>query len=63
MDGYMKMKTISLFLVASVLPLWVQAQSAAVPASTVQQELREIAQQAVLKSPEVTTKWHNYKAA
>lgn len=59
----MKMKTVSLFLVASVLPLWVQAQSPAVPASTVQQELREIAQQAVLKSPEVTTKWHNYKAA
>ena len=41
MDGYMKMKTISLFLAASVLPLWVQAQSAAAPASTVQQELRE----------------------
>lgn len=56
MDGYMKIKTISLCLAASVLPLWVQAQSAAAPASTVQQELREIAQQAVLKSPEVTTK-------
>ncbi|MGE5470258.1 MAG: hypothetical protein ACM3X0_05615, partial [Bacteroidota bacterium] len=25
--------------------------------------LKEVAQQAVLNSPEVTSKWHNYKAA
>lgn len=61
----MKIKQIPLLLAAGIFPLLAQAQPAqhAAPASTVQQALRDIAQQAVLKSPEVTTKWHNYKAA
>jgi len=48
-------------LTVAVFPVLAIAQEAATP--QVQQALREIAQQAVLKSPEVTTKWRNYKAA
>ncbi|QRM18889.1 TolC family outer membrane protein [Dechloromonas sp. TW-R-39-2] len=33
------------------------------PSSEAQGTLKEIAQKAVLNSPEVTSKWHNYKAA
>jgi adhesin transport system outer membrane protein len=57
----MKIRTIPFLLAVAVFPVSVIAQEAAPP--EVQQALREIAQQAVLKSPEVTTKWRNYKAA
>ncbi|UCV08828.1 TolC family outer membrane protein [Dechloromonas denitrificans] len=33
------------------------------PAADLPSTLKEVAQQAVLNSPEVTSKWHNYKAA
>jgi outer membrane protein, adhesin transport system len=73
----MKIRTIPFLLAVSVFPALAYAQDAAVleatpavapsaaPAATsdVQLALREIAQQAVLKSPEVTTKWRNYRAA
>lgn len=57
----MKIRTIPFLLAVSVYPVLGQAQEQTAP--EVQQALREIAQQAVLKSPEVTTKWRNYKAA
>lgn len=57
----MKIRTIPLLLAVSVFPLSALAQEKATP--EVQQALRQIAQQAVLNSPEVTTKWRNYKAA
>ncbi len=62
MGIYMKINKLSLLVVFAAFPLLGQAQDAA-PVSTVQQALRDIAQQAVSKSPEVTTKWYNYKAA
>lgn len=57
----MKIRTIPLLLAVSVFPVLGQAQTQATP--EIQQALRQIAQQAVLNSPEVTTKWRNYKAA
>jgi len=57
----MKIRTIPLLLAVSVFPVMGQAQNQASP--EIQQALRQIAQQAVLNSPEVTTKWRNYKAA
>ncbi|WP_298395242.1 TolC family outer membrane protein [uncultured Azonexus sp.] len=57
----MKIRTIPFLLAVAVFPVSALAQNA--PSPEVQQALREIAQQAVLKSPEVTTKWRNYKAA
>lgn len=57
----MKIRTIPLLLAVSVFPLSLWAQDPAAP--EVQQALRQIAQEAVLKSPEVTTKWRNYRAA
>lgn len=49
-------KTLSLLIVA-LFPVFAQAADA-LPGS-----LKEVAQQAVLHSPEVTSKWHNYRAA
>ncbi|WP_341743202.1 TolC family outer membrane protein [Azonexus hydrophilus] len=49
------------FLIGSLFASVAQAQEAGT--QQVHDALREIAQQAVLKSPEVTTKWRNYKAA
>jgi len=53
----MRMKKISSLLLLSALPVLVQAQST--PPAT----LKEVAQRAVLNSPEVTSKWHAYRAA
>ena len=53
----MRMKKISFLLLLSALPVLVQAQST--PPAT----LKEVAQRAVLNSPEVTSKWHAYRAA
>ena len=53
--------------IASVLFIALFAHShtavAQTPSSVAHATLKEIAQKAVLNSPEVTTKWHNYKAA
>ncbi|HJV93659.1 MAG TPA: hypothetical protein VJ572_09275, partial [Azonexus sp.] len=49
-------KTLSLLIVA-LFPLIAQSADG-LPGS-----LKEVAQQAVLHSPEVTSKWHNYRAA
>ncbi|MCG2578794.1 TolC family outer membrane protein [Dechloromonas sp. XY25] len=49
----------SLFL-AVTIPVLAQTASAPLP---VQSTLKDVAQRAVLNSPEVTSKWHNYKAA
>lgn len=57
----MKIRMIPFLLAVSVFPATVLSQESAAP--EVQQALREIAQQAVLKSPEVTTRWRSYKAA
>jgi adhesin transport system outer membrane protein len=56
----MRLATIP-FLIGSLLATSLHADETSKP--QVQNVLREIAQQAVLKSPEVTTKWRNYKAA
>jgi len=53
----MRMKKKSFLLLLSALPVLVQAQSS--PPAT----LKEVAQRAVLNSPEVTSKWHAYRAA
>jgi adhesin transport system outer membrane protein len=53
--------------IASVLFIALFAHShtavAQTPSSVAHATLKEIAQKAVLNSPEVTSKWHNYKAA
>lgn len=49
------------FLIGSLLANSLHADETSKP--QVQDLLREIAQQAVLKSPEVTTRWRSYKAA
>jgi adhesin transport system outer membrane protein len=54
-----RLKTLPWLLASLALPL--HAQQPAAP--EVQQALRQVAQQAVQKSPEVTIKWRNYKAA
>lgn len=65
----MKIRMIPFLLAVSVFPAAGFAQDAAAPATAVsttpgvQQALREIAQGAVLKSPEVTARWRNYRAA
>ena len=53
----MKRKAALILLAMATLPL--QAQTPAVSPAT----LKEVAQSAVLNSPEVTAKWHNLKAA
>ncbi len=50
---------VSLFLAVAV-PAIAQVPSASAPAPST---LKEVAQRAVLNSPEVTSKWHNYRAA
>ena len=57
----MKIKTITLLLATAVFSTAGLAQDSA--PTEVQQALRQVAQQAVQKSPEVTIKWRNYKAA
>ncbi len=54
----MKPNTILALLLSSVFPVLAQAAPEGAPAT-----LKEVAQQAVLSSPEVTSKWHNLKAA
>ena len=54
----MKPNTILALLLSTVFPVLAQAAPEGAPAT-----LKEVAQQAVLSSPEVTSKWHNYKAA
>lgn len=54
----MKPNTILALLLSTVFPVLAQAAPDGAPAT-----LKEVAQQAVLSSPEVTSKWHNYKAA
>lgn len=57
----MKIKTIPLLLAVAVFPAW--SQTAPSPVSGEAATLKAIAQQAVLHSPEVTTRWRNFKAA
>lgn len=57
----MKLRTLSL-LGATMFPLAIHAATP-LPHGVVHLTLKDVAQQAVLKSPEVTTKWRNYKAA
>jgi len=54
----MKKNVILVALLATVFPAFGQSNPATAPVT-----LKEVAQQAVLNSPEVTSKWHNYKAA
>lgn len=49
---------ILMLLLTGVFPALASANAGSAPAS-----LKEVAQQAVLNSPEVTSKWHNFKAA
>lgn len=56
-------ETLAALLLAALLTNGYAAPPAAPRASQAHATLREIAQQAVLNSPEVTSKWHNYKAA
>eukprot|EP00825_Cyclidium_porcatum_P046900 TRINITY_DN7492_c0_g2_i4.p2 TRINITY_DN7492_c0_g2~~TRINITY_DN7492_c0_g2_i4.p2 ORF type:complete len:173 (-),score=16.09 TRINITY_DN7492_c0_g2_i4:4-522(-) len=56
----MKSKTVASLLLAAAIPAIAQVPSAA---SSAQSTLKDVAQRAVLNSPEVTSKWHNYKAA
>ncbi len=55
----MKPNTILALLLSSVFPVLAQAAAPEGAPAT----LKEVAQQAVLSSPEVTSKWHNLKAA
>ncbi|MGE5469507.1 MAG: TolC family protein, partial [Bacteroidota bacterium] len=54
----MKPNVILFALLTTVFPALALAGPAGAPVT-----LKEVAQQAVLNSPEVTSKWHNYKAA
>ncbi|TXT30497.1 MAG: outer membrane protein LapE, partial [Rhodocyclaceae bacterium] len=56
----MKKITLISLLVSAVFPAFAQVSPAqtATPAT-----LKEVAQRAVLNSPEVTAKWHAYRAA
>lgn len=56
----MKPNTVASFFLAVAIPAAAQAQPASNAALS---SLKEVAQRAVLNSPEVTAKWHNYKAA
>lgn len=56
----MKPNTVASFFLAVAIPAAAQAQPASNAALS---SLKEVAQRAVLNSPEVTSKWHNYKAA
>ncbi|MBS1161977.1 MAG: channel protein TolC, partial [Proteobacteria bacterium] len=54
----MKPNVIFVALFTIVFPALAAAAPAGAPVT-----LKEVAQQAVLNSPDVTAKWHNYKAA
>src|SRR5574343_558816 len=57
------MKPITLIPVALMLALSAHAQDGAVAAGSPIASIRDAAQQAVLNSPEVTSKWHAFRAA
>lgn len=59
----MKRYSIISLLVAATLPLLAQAGESGGGNGQIHATLKEIAQKAVLNSPEVTSKWHNYRAA
>ena len=59
----MKLNSILTLLLASVFPALGQAAEPPATPAVAYATLKQIAQQAVLNSPEVTAKWHNYKAA
>lgn len=56
----MKSNAVASLLLAVAIPAIAQVPSTPSPAQTT---LKDVAQRAVLNSPEVTSKWHNYKAA
>ena len=56
----MKSNAVASLLLAVAIPAIAQVPSTPTPAQTT---LKDVAQRAVLNSPEVTSKWHNYKAA
>ncbi|UCV27714.1 TolC family outer membrane protein [Ferribacterium limneticum] len=56
----MKSNAVASLLLAVAIPAIAQVPSTPTPAQTT---LKDVAQSAVLNSPEVTSKWHNYKAA
>lgn len=56
----MKSNVVASLLLAVAMPAIAQVPFAPSPAQTT---LKDVAQRAVLNSPEVTSKWHNYKAA
>ena len=56
----MKSTTVASLLLAAAIPAIAQVPSAP---SSAQSTLKDVAQRAVLNSPEVTSKWHSYKAA
>lgn len=56
----MKYKAVASLFLAVTVPAVAQTASEPVP---VQSTLKDVAQRAVLNSPEVTSKWHNYRAA
>lgn len=61
----MKPHKLLFLLISAMSPLWAFAGPSAVTQEKSAQHasLKVIAQKAVLNSPEVTSKWHNYKAA
>lgn len=56
----MNNKAIAVLCTLSAIPAIAQVSSSSVP---VQATLKDVAQRAVINSPEVTSKWHNYRAA
>lgn len=54
----MKLNAVASLFLAVAVPAVAQVPSATTPST-----LKEVAQRAVLNSPEVTSKWHNYRAA
>lgn len=56
----MKYQAVASLLLAMTVPALAQTMPAPGP---VQSTLKDVAQRAVLNSPEVTSKWHNYRAA
>ncbi|MBL8428990.1 MAG: TolC family outer membrane protein [Dechloromonas sp.] len=56
----MNNKAIAVLCMLSAVPAIAQVSP---PAAPVQATLKDVAQRAVINSPEVTSKWHNYRAA
>ena len=56
----MKLNAVASLFLAVAVPALAQVPSASAPAPST---LKDVAQRAVLNSPEVTSKWHNYRAA